>query len=1111
MYRSLSFALAVAISSVFWLLPQIGWSEVTHPLLGDADSEQREGFISLDRAQASQAQEQSELEQQSILAAAINQSQILAAGLSFPTPNYTQRIGLSEDFFVAVSVSNPGTSLRQAYFLIAFTPIGTPPTDSSKTKEFYRPLPGLVPGESVRSFIIRNSDLKAGGVVPGRYGVTFAIYNEQDQGEGVFFGLPFTFGTMDVQLPTAPAIPSAIGRFENLNVDFTFTNAGDTPDRVTALLVFTPPGSTDPSASKEMYVTGLEVPPGGATRRVTLTAAQLAAAGIVPGTWLVTATAFNGADTRLQSYFGHLLTIGDVAPGFTAVPTYTPALRPGFPFQSTWRLENTGDSVGRVTLVIGITPLGATDPSATREFSKIIEVPAGGGAFEFGITGDGLARAGIGEGEYGLSFIALGGDGRKIGSGFFGNLLRIGEAQPVVTQAPAFSDRIDVGQDFTVQWQAGNSGPVSAEVTLLTVFRRVGTDPNDPKNFIEISRTGLVPPRGGPINVLISASDLARAGIVAGEHILTFILFNNANDQRIGQSFGNLLAIGQAAPAFSTLPAYNPQLVEGSDLVTLWNVGNTGPVTGDVTLVVAITQPGTTHTVEFSQNVRVPPGGGNFEFRIPWAQLSQAGVGPGRRTASFVAVDGNGNRLGSFFGKPLEILEGGTPVSFLFSQRVTAPGPTSGLLNSWKVPADDPLAGQLLDRAFVYDQAISSIALLSLGRPDGARDILEALARLEAGTGRLGFVYATGPQGRDFPAVFTGTTAWVVSALATYERQTGDGQFRPMAERLLQTLLSFKDPATGLFRGGLDADGNPFPWISTEHNLDLANALLDMAALTGRSLYAQEADSLSQAITAHLWAGNHFHNGLGDDLVVLDTQALGGIYFDRIGDVARAETALTFIDGVFKKTVQVNGSSVTGYAPFHADSFIWTEGSAFVAVLNERLGHNDFAQSILDQLEHLRDPSGGVLYSSATAMTQTPGSDMLFPAFPSVVATSWALIARLGLRFSIAVEQPLIVASVPTGDDFVASIPVENNQSVEAPVTVGVTFTPTSGSDPQTITRVFTVRPGRSFVNFRLTAGELSLLNIAPGFYRVAFSLLDALKNSIGGDFFFEALVEFLL
>ncbi len=762
-----------------------------------------------------------------------------------------------------------------------------------------------------------------------------------------------------------------------------------------------------------------------------------------------------------------------------------------------------------MTLALAITPTGTTN---TQEFDKGVTVPAGGGVFTFDVTGFDLNLKGIGAGTYTLSFIVLDGAGNRIGQ-FFGNPLTIGTAAtPSINTVPTYSTQIAAGADFTAQWTLGNSGSVTAPVTLLAVITPVGTT-----NSKEFYRPASIPPGGAVINTVITISELLAAGISTGQFTVTFVVFD-ANDQRIGQFFGNPLTIGTASPTFSSVPAYSSTIGVGETLHTEWTLGNTGNATAPLELVIAITPAGTTNTREFSKGVSVPAGGGLFVFDVSGTQLSAAGIGAGNYTLAFIALDGAGNRVGQFFGSPLTIStvqaapssitsapvapSSTSPEGFLTAQQITS-GDLSGLVDSWSVPAQDPLAGQLLDRAFAYDQAIAVLALLSVGNVEQALKILQALAALEAGTGHLGFVYRTGSSGADFPAVFTGSNAWVGDAFVTYELATGDSQFRSVAERIADALLSFKDPASGLLRGGIDADGSPYRWVSTEHNLDAYFFLDKLAALTGDDRYRQAADQLSEAIDAHLWAGDHFRQGLGDDLIALDVQALGGIYLVSIGDSTRAETVRTFIENNFKRTVRVKGASVAGYAPYRSDSFIWVEGSFLVGLLDLRLGKAEAVQDLIEAMEHFRDHSGAFRYSSETHKSRASGSEVLFPSFGHIAATAWSIL----LQRQLSLSSLAAAAQEPAS----ASTPFLEATAGPAPsLTLPTLFTPAGSTfGHQRLSRSSRFPSGKGPFDFRLTAGEMSLLNLLPGLYNISF-LSSGGFGSLIPDGFFKALMEFL-
>lgn len=608
-------------------------------------------------------------------------------------------------------------------------------------------------------------------------------------------------------------------------------------------------------------------------------------------------------------------------------------------------------------------------------------------------------------------------------------------------------------------------------------------------------------------------------------------------DQQFQQALFNALESQQTAtgPSLDQAPSYTRIIEVGQPFSATWRPVNTAALPVPVTLLTVFTRVGTGRSIEVYRAARVPSGGAEVVTEVTAQQLQDLEIGPGLYVLAFIAFDANDERIGQFFDlltirEPREDppdADGGTPLSFLLGQQKTS-GAGAGLLESWDVPTDDPMVAHLADRAYSYDQAVGALGLLYAGRTDEARQVLEAVQRLEAGTGRLSFFYPTGPLGSEFPAVFTGTMAWVGMAALLYEQSTGDAQFRPMAGRLADTLLTFADPATGLIRGGLNAEGAPFPWISTEHNIDAYFLLRDLGRLTGDDSYTAAADALSRAIMEHLWTGVRFRQGYQDDVIVLDVQALGGLFLLAIGERSMAETVRTFIEDLFTATVQVDGQPVTGYAPYHADAFIWTEGTAMVALLDRRLGNADSADAIENALEQFLAPSGGLGYASSRSRTALPGDGGLFPELPQAAATAWFLLQSQNPVELFAppappadppaappadvppgppVEAPPVV--VPPGGNLEVDLPIGNGGDAPSTVMVTAVFTPVGGGSPVQVSRQVTVSPGGGRSIFGLSANDLASLNITPGLYTLRFLAFDGFGNSIT-DGFFSSLVEFL-
>gem|GEM_PF-5667720 len=995
---------------------------------------------------------------------------------TFPAvPAYDDSIAVGAAFESDWTLGNTGDAPDRVALIVSITPVGA--TDPAATKEFSKII-ALPAGGATAEVNITSAELQAAGIGPGDYVVSFTALNGLSQVIGQFFGNPLTIGTASPTVGSEPAYTAQIPLNGVLQTDWAVGNTGDAPATVTLVVALTPVGG-DPSQTVEFHQL-VQVPPGGSSFDFDLSAADRQAAGVTGGEYLASFVALDAAGNRIGEFFGNLVTVGTVAPSVGTVPSYDGTLATGAPLETDWSVANSGDAPAFVTLVIGVTPAGQTATAATVEFSKNVRIPPGGLAVDFDVTAQQLSDAGIGAGEWLLSFVALRPDGSRAGE-FFGNVLLIGEASPSISAAPIYSNRIGSTEDFTAQWTLGNSGSVRADVTVLTVFTRVGTS-----DSIEYYQAGEVPPGGGVINTLLTPAQRSSLGIPAGDYTLAFVVFD-ANDQRIGQFFGQPLSIGESQASFSAMPEYTGQLLEGRNFESDWTLGNSAPTSGVVTLVTSITPAGSTQAVEFNRNVTVPPGGGNFHLEITVAELQGAGIVPGSYTVSFVAVDAAGNRLGEFLGNTLEVIPAGTPIGFLLGQQLTS-GARSGLVESWEVPAGDPNESLLADRACSYDQAIAAISLLFSGQAATARDILDAMALLEAGTGRVSSMYSVGPQAQDFSAVYTGTNAWLGDALATYELVTGDARFRPMAERIAETLLSFRDPSTGLLRGGLDADGNALPWISTEHNLDAYSFLDDLAFVTGDSRWRQAADDLAAAIDTHLWSVSHFLNGFGDDLVSLDVQAYGGIYWLSRGDVARAETVRDFIENNLKVTVDVNGTPVTGYAPYRGDSFIWVEGTAVIGILDSFLGRFDSARAIAAAIEQFRAASGGLGYASSTQHTSASGADELFSSSANAASTGWGLILQSILEATPA------SSSAPTQDAAVVSeLPTFSVSSLSGS---GVFLPPTQGET-------------KAPMSLYSQAAQQGFFNIAPGMFRLAW-LSSGKRSDVSSDSFFSFLLEFL-
>lgn len=274
-----------------------------------------------------------------------------------------------------------------------------------------------------------------------------------------------------------------------------------------------------------------------------------------------------------------------------------------------------------------------------------------------------------------------------------------------------------------------------------------------------------------------------------------------------------------------------------------------------------------------------------------------------------------------------------------------------GLLVSFNIPPGDPLAF-LRGRSWTYDNAAAAAAFLTQGQVSRAKAVLEALNRLVAPDGSIGFSYQVDSFFYD-PRVRTGTAAWVGYVFALYQRRTGETAFQAAAERIAGCLKGFQ-AGSGSLKGGPDVS-----WISTEHNIDAYFFFRELYRVTGNGSYLTTASRIKQSLLANHWVGGknpHFLQGIGDPMPALDANSWGAIFLSAIGRSAQANQALQYVESNFKTTQTVTGSTVkiTGYAPDTARKAIWLEGTVGVAMAYQRQGNSRKADSILNNVAALQ-------------------------------------------------------------------------------------------------------------------------------------------------------------
>jgi hypothetical protein len=346
-------------------------------------------------------------------------------------------------------------------------------------------------------------------------------------------------------------------------------------------------------------------------------------------------------------------------------------------------------------------------------------------------------------------------------------------------------------------------------------------------------------------------------------------------------------------------------------------------------------------------------------------------------------------------------------------------------LASYPTAEPGPLAGT----AFLYDNALAALALVGCGERVRAERIGQAILWAQANDrfwkdGRLRNAYAAGAVSAT-PAKLSGwwdkeqnrwledryqvgsdvgNQAWAMLALLALDRPGPATPYRAGAVRLAEWIVQWRDRrGAGGFTGGVighEPSPEPRLWKSTEHNTDLTAAFAILAARTGDAKWRDLADQARHFVEA-MWTADCacFPAGTGEDGVTpnqtlsLDAQIWP---LTALPDAARFGGALATAD----KRLRAEG----GYAYGEARDGLWTEGTAQVALLQEKLGNKDRTLALISVLESQRSPDGGYYATSAQALPtgygleSDPSKPRLYFRLPHLGAASWVALAERGFN-----------------------------------------------------------------------------------------------------------------
>lgn len=353
-------------------------------------------------------------------------------------------------------------------------------------------------------------------------------------------------------------------------------------------------------------------------------------------------------------------------------------------------------------------------------------------------------------------------------------------------------------------------------------------------------------------------------------------------------------------------------------------------------------------------------------------------------------------------------------------------------LQSYEAAGGQPLAPALQNAAFVYDNALASIALVACGKPDDARRIADALVLASTHDrhyhdGRLRNAYRAGaashdplelPGWWDAPArrwnedayqvgSATGNVAWAALALMTAYEATHDRRYLDAASSLMNWVAvnTYDAGPPGGFIGGYFGE-EPQPlrqsWKSTEQNVDAYAAFSWLARSTGDSHWTAQATHARDFITA-MWDARdgRFAIGTQNDGRTLNAgpSALDAELWPLI---ALPDSSASGWERSIDWTMQHHRAGA-GLGFNAQPDGVWTEGTGQAALVLQARGRSEDAAPLWNVLLSQSAPSG-LLYATPNERIRTglaigptsKSADFYYFHLPHLGATAWAVLAAAG-------------------------------------------------------------------------------------------------------------------
>jgi hypothetical protein len=336
------------------------------------------------------------------------------------------------------------------------------------------------------------------------------------------------------------------------------------------------------------------------------------------------------------------------------------------------------------------------------------------------------------------------------------------------------------------------------------------------------------------------------------------------------------------------------------------------------------------------------------------------------------------------------------------------------LIRSFDIPTDDPSYERLLNWSWTYDSAVAATAFASVGLQEQAGRLLDQLAALQREDGSIEFAFDV-QTGESSGTVRAGSVAFDAIAFNDYDSTFGSTLYLDDARRAADYLLSLRNEE-GLVRGGPDVK-----WVSTQHNILTLIALMTLSQQLeeqgdegAAGMYREAAAVITKGIYSQLIVRDgglaHFREGVGDEVVPLDTQSLGVIFARFVGDddlakqvyeyaqqnfaITGRSIALSSKKASYNMTYEAEGP-FSGYRPYigkRAPDVLWFEGTAEMRFVSSFLGQpTEALDASMNSWWDVTRKQGLAPLGADRTVTNSPYNE--YHVWPTAAAGAWTVLS----------------------------------------------------------------------------------------------------------------------